>query len=177
MPRKCHTAEDIWGSIIVGSPDECWPWFRSLSTSGYGQFFFNKRLHTAHRVTWELANGPVPEGLQLDHLCRNRRCCNPSHLEPVTGLENIRRSPLCNGSRTHCPQGHPYDADNVMINSVSKSRMCRTCNYADSNARKRRRRAAFKAQGLTTRGTVPIYRPQSAKDGGTGCPGTAGRRK
>jgi len=142
MPRTLNRREDVWKSITVGAPDECWPWSRSVSSGGYGQFYVDGRLRTAHRLAYELTIGPVPEGLQLDHLCRNRRCCNPTHLEPVTGAENIRRSPAHNGAKTHCPQGHAYAGRNLVINSTNGGRMCRICQNTSSRERKRRARAA-----------------------------------
>jgi HNH endonuclease len=125
MPRTLHTADDIWTRVDVRADAECWPYLGALTTKGYGQFYFDGRRHQAHRVAYERANGAIPDGLQLDHLCRNRRCCNPSHLEPVTPLENVRRSPVHNGARTHCPQGHPYTGDNVR--QYRGGRYCRTC--------------------------------------------------
>lgn len=71
---------------------DCWEWSGSvIKSTGYGQVWADGTNHLAHRVVYELLIGPIPEGLQLDHLCRNRRCVNPEHLEPVTGKENIRR--------------------------------------------------------------------------------------
>jgi hypothetical protein len=67
---------------------ECWEWLQNFNADGYGIY---KRNHQAHRVVYELLVAPIPEGLEIDHLCRNRRCVNPAHLEPVTHLENIRR--------------------------------------------------------------------------------------
>lgn len=78
---------------------------------------------TAHRVVYETVVGPVPEGLELDHLCRNRGCVNPAHLEPVTHQENMRRGHW--GMKTHCPQGHPYEGDNLVRDG--HSRICRWC--------------------------------------------------
>ena len=79
-----------------GYETPCWIWKGGLTTAGYGQVCIggNKQDYS-HRIYWERANGPVPAGLELDHLCRQRACCNPSHLEPMTHLENIRR-----GART-----------------------------------------------------------------------------
>ncbi len=88
---------------------------------------------SAHRFSFEMVNGPVPNGLELDHLCRVRRCVNPSHLEAVTRLENIRRSPLVGliqRNRTQCPKGHPYSAANTYFNPRKNrgvNRVCRKC--------------------------------------------------
>lgn len=154
MPRSLLTAEDVWACITVGAPNACWPFTGSLDSNGYGQHYFDGRLHQAHRVAYELTKGPIAPGLHLDHLCRNRRCCNPHHLEPVTCRENVNRSPVHNGARTHCPQGHPYSGDNLRI--YRGARYCRACIRADARARKQSRRNANVAAGLTTRGTPRV---------------------
>lgn len=148
-----NTAETVWTRLAISHPAACWPFVGGLTTKGYGQFYFAGRKHLAHIVAWELTNGPVPDGLQLDHLCRNPACANPAHLEPVTSRENTERSPIHNGAKTHCPQGHPYAGKNLRIRSTDGARICRACNNADARERKRRRRAEFLAQGLTSYGT------------------------
>lgn len=88
------------------SESGCWEWIGTLSSEGYGRF--EKDL--AHRVSYRRSVGPIPEGLQLDHLCRNRRCVNPEHLEPVTGRINTLRGetlPAMNAAKTECIHGHP----------------------------------------------------------------------
>ena len=89
------------------------------------------------RLDDELANGVLPATMQLDHLCRERACCNPAHLEPVTQAENIRRGEAV---KTHCPQGHPYEGDNLYIDSRGKRR-CKTC-IAEQAARRYARKKA-----------------------------------
>jgi hypothetical protein len=98
------------------------------------------RMHLAHRVSYELHVGTIPQGLQLDHLCRVRRCVNPEHLEPVTNRENSLRG-LKGRMVTHCPQGHEYTDANTYWAKVG-TRSCRTCNRERQRARYWSSRAA-----------------------------------
>lgn len=106
----------------VGSPDDCWPWTGYLTRQGYCHF----GGRPAYRVAYERAVGSVPVGLTLDHLCRNRSCVNPSHLEPVTHQENMRRGMAYAPKRSDCRNGHPRTAENTRINR-NGSRVCRVC--------------------------------------------------
>src|SRR5216684_318642 len=110
----------------------CWLWTGMLKDSGYGKIqtgtFANPNMQRAHRVAYELFVGPIPPGLQLDHLCRVSSCVNPNHLEPVTNAENTRRgiAGQWQKNKTHCPQGHEYTIENTMM-YLGKWRRCRTC--------------------------------------------------
>lgn len=121
-------AERFW-SKVAKSPD-CWLWTAGLDSKGYGQFRVNtERKVVAHRFAYELLVGPVPEGLQLDHLCRVRRCVNPAHLEPVTSRVNTLRGegPTAGHARqTHCGQGHEYTPENTS-RTRRGARVCKIC--------------------------------------------------
>lgn len=109
--------------------DGCWEWTAPLSGMGYAQFYDGNRKPMAHRVVYELLVGPIPEGLQLDHLCRVRHCVNPHHLEPVTARENLIRGQgfiAANVRKTHCKEGHELTPENTRIVRETE-RQCRTC--------------------------------------------------
>ena len=107
----------------VDKTGDCWLWTRSVNSSGYGQSFINGERRVVHRIAYELLVGPIPAGLQLDHLCRVRTCVNPAHLEPVTQHQNMARGLWA--MRTHCPSGHAYDDTNT--NRYRGRRYCRAC--------------------------------------------------
>jgi hypothetical protein len=104
----------------------CWRWKGSKCRDGYGKFHDGARHMKAQNYAYREMIGPIPEGLQLDHLCRVRDCVNPYHLEPVTILENVRRGENAERNRTACPSGHPYDK----IIKTNGKRRCRTCDRA-----------------------------------------------
>ena len=125
----------------------CWLWTASLTKAGYGQISSGPRPHTmlyAHRLVYEALVGPIPEGLELDHLCRNPACCNPAHLEPVTHRENVQRGEAGEKSgaqqraKTHCKHGHPLSGENLYVDPRGHRgcRICRNAATARSNAQK-----------------------------------------
>lgn len=107
----------------------CWIWMGCINDSGYGIAYCEKTLVRAHRLSYLIHIGPIPDGLELDHLCRVRCCVNPAHLEAVTRKENLRRGINAESNRTHCPQGHPYNEENTLISKWKgkTGRQCRIC--------------------------------------------------
>lgn len=124
---------DFWANVDMSNASGCWTWLQSTASHGYGQTWDGVTVRLAHRVAWTLWHREqIPEGLTIDHLCRNRRCVNPLHLRLLTNVENAR----LNGAsqRTHCPRGHPYEGDNLRINAKGH-RLCRECQHLCNAAR------------------------------------------
>lgn len=131
--------ERLWRDVL--KTPTCWLWTGAKQNGGYGVVYTEDRRKLAHRVVYELLVGPIPPGLQIDHLCRVRHCVNPNHLEPVTPRENTLRGEGRAGQRarqTHCIHGHPFTPENTKIEATGY-RSCRTCKRA-SYARYRIRR-------------------------------------
>jgi hypothetical protein len=115
------------------TPEGCNRWLGRFASTGYGRLSHAGRALYAHRVAYELAFGAIPSGLTLDHLCRNRWCVNPTHLEPVTLDENKRRGmslPAIYARASACPRGHAWTPENTYIRPDTGTRMCRTCQRA-----------------------------------------------
>lgn len=113
----------------VDQSDGCWEWTGSRNQKGYGQATLNGRRTGAHRVAWLRSGRTIPDGLQLDHLCRNRACVNPDHLEVVDNRTNVLRGrtlPARNIQKTHCIRGHAYSEENT-LRRKDGSRVCRMC--------------------------------------------------
>ena len=119
----------FWIKVDKTPETGCWHWTSTITTEGYGQFWFNRRPRLAHRFAYEMMVGPIPEGLVIDHLCRVRHCVNPSHMEPVTPAENNARGlslSAANARKTHCKHGHPFTVDNTRFTPAG-DRECLTC--------------------------------------------------
>lgn len=137
----------------------CWQWKGSLSCNGYGQFGRDGRQTVAHRAAYEMFVGDIPTGLVLDHLCRNRGCVNPKHLEPVTHIENCSRANAGGGQRTdrypdRCPQGHLFDEANTYRR---RGRVCRTCQRERAKARNAAKRAENPPEPLWAKSARKVY--------------------
>ena len=127
--RKSDVKGRFWRNVSLPDENDCMLWRGCEVGCGYGEIQHLGERYRAHRFSYTLLVGPIPEGLVVDHLCRNRRCVNPEHLEPVTAAENFRRGvgpAAINGRKTECPQGHPLSGENVYRDPKGKRR-CRTC--------------------------------------------------
>lgn len=130
-------------NLVAKTPEGCWEYAaRTRQGRSYRQIALRvdgkSVLVYAHRLAYEHFRGPIPDGLQLDHLCRNRTCVNPEHLEPVTPKVNTRRA---RALITHCPAGHKYDHENTRI-SPDGRRYCSICKRAQTRASRERRKAS-----------------------------------
>lgn len=135
---------NIYPPRVYGSPekrfiakilktDSCWLWQGQIIEQGYGRFWDGNNKAASHRFSYELFIGSIPIGLQIDHLCRNRACVNPDHLEAVTQTENTKRG-LHGILTTNCPKGHPYDTANT-IYQKDGHRRCRECKRIENRRR------------------------------------------
>ena len=135
--------ERLWSRVDASG--DCWEWTGSQGR-GYARFAFKvdgfTRAVTVHRAVWEQLVGPIPDGMQLDHLCRVRHCVKPDHIEVVTPRENLVRSYATlagrNSRATHCPQGHPYDDANTSY--YKSARRCLACHREREFEPNKRRR-------------------------------------
>ena len=145
----------FWSKVDFDGPlwegTHCWGWTAFYGAHGYGQVRWNGTTRRSHRVAYELLRGPIPTGLTLDHLCRNRLCVRPLHLEPVTNKENILRGDgltARQARQTHCMYGHLFDEANTQID-YRGGRRCRTCRQAQGRQRASHSRRQRKGTELT----------------------------
>ena len=143
QPVNNDVIERFWAKVDSGvDPAGCWVWLAGQDSSGYGLFWVGRNVK-AHRFAFELAFGPIPNGRQLDHLCRQRLCVRVDHLEVVDQRTNILRGmgPTAHNARkTECDRGHPFSGLNL-IHRSDGGRRCRACNRAMKRESQRRYRA------------------------------------
>ena len=128
--------ERFWSKVITEPNSGCWIWTANLRRGGYGGFYGGRgRSRRAHKIAYEALVGAVPDGLELDHLCRTRCCVNPRHMEAVTRTVNVRRG-VAPAARfaiaTHCKNGHPFDEQNT--HRWRGRRFCKACMKKHSDA-------------------------------------------
>jgi hypothetical protein len=139
--RSITAEERFWPN--VDKTDACWLWTGYIKPNGYASFYPGGGRHVgkiyAHRFAYELSHGPIPSGLEIDHLCHVRHCVNPSHLDVVTHRVNLDRRnaalgwalpkvPKVRVVETHCrKRGHAFDGDNTYVSPKSGKRMCKAC--------------------------------------------------
>ena len=111
--------DEFWQNVEKSSPEKCWLWIGSKIYKGYGKY----KNDFVHRISYEITKGKIPNGLTIDHLCFNKLCVNPKHLEAVTNSENVKRY---HQARTHCKYGHPFNEKNTRIDKKGY-RVCLAC--------------------------------------------------
>lgn len=147
----------VWERLLpkICFSDDCWEWTASINNRGYGTFNMQGVVKGAHVVMYELLVGPVPAGMELDHLChdpvecsgegndcKHRRCVRPSHLEVVPRRENALRSgslAAANARKTHCMRGHELSGENLYIVGTTGARQCSTCRTLRDRSRSRKK--------------------------------------
>lgn len=161
----------VMARVVVDEKTGCFN-FTGAKAKGYGRVGVGSRsdgtrhLEYTHRVVWEHYNGPIPEGMQPDHLCRNRACCNPDHIEIVTPRENYLRgesAPAINARKTHCIHGHDFTPENTIIDPKTGWRHCRQCTNEWQRAR-RSRIAASKILPFPSDRPSRRFRPSPYRD-------------
>lgn len=149
---------DAFTAKTLVMPTPCIIWTGALNSNGYGRFSVDCVSQLAHRVAYQHAHGPIPEGLTIDHLCRVKRCVNPDHLEAVTGIENTRRAAQ-QDRPTECAKGHPYTPENTGTKRRAgggQQMFCKTCQAAATKAWRQKAVAPGPALGMC--GTTTNYR-------------------
>ena len=141
----------VMESVVIDSDTGCWGWTKRLERNGYARMSVGHKVDGVHRITYKERHGhdSIPDGWHIDHLCRNRACCNPDHLEAVLPRENVMRSPFTqasiNSNKTECHRGHPLSGDNLHTDARGR-RTCRACSRiktAQSRARKKEKSLAY----------------------------------
>lgn len=124
----------FWAKVRI--TDDCWLWIAAVQSKGYGSFAIDGVTYSAHRLAYEDRFGAIPEGLQIDHLCRVRQCVNPEHMEPVTSIENTRRGFF---DRGECKYGHDLTKTPPYVTTTANGRKRRECRECRTNSRRKAR--------------------------------------
>ena len=145
MKHDFSVTERLLAKVVLDDKTGCWNWQGTITPAGtgYGNLQVAGRAQRAHRIAYEIFVGPIPEGLQLDHLCRNKRCVNPGHLEPVTAAENKRRD---HASRGTCRSGKHTLAPENRLNRADGGTECLPCSLEQRQSYIERRRVATLAR-------------------------------
>lgn len=133
MTQRRPVMDRLMEKVCPEPNSGCWLWTGTLDGTGYGRLRDGESIYRqAHRLAYEAHRGAIPEGTELDHLCRVRCCVNPDHLEAVSHHENLRRAGMWErkASRTHCPHGHPFSGDNLYFDAKRNRRICIACRRA-----------------------------------------------
>lgn len=147
--RRKPPIERFLSKVHFNTETGCWDWTAAKDSDGYGTFQYSHILSDhghAYKFSYSFFVGQMPKGLQHDHLCRNRGCVNPFHLEPVTCRENLLRgqtSAAANARKTHCIAGHMFSPQNTWVSKQNGSRHCKACLQRRDKERKARNRAAL----------------------------------
>lgn len=135
LPPRMQSKIQLELSPIAGLPGFCWAWTGAIQSKGYGSVQHDGRRQSTHRLAYSLLIGTIPAGLEIDHLCRNRRCCNPAHLEPVTRKVNAERSGPA--TKLYCVHGHKLVGDNLIIKKRGERTSVRNCRTCQVNSKQR----------------------------------------
>lgn len=154
--------ERFWAKVDTAG--DCWNWIGVKYPNGYGQLNVGGRMTLAHRIAFRLANGSLPDGLDIDHICRNRACVRASHLQAISHRENVRRGAIPgimrarHASVIQCPAGHPYDEANTYrhLQQGYVARSCLTCKRERGKARTLKVQAARAAATDMRVATEPL---------------------
>ncbi len=144
-------------SYEIDSKSGCWLWRGRMTPNGYGKFYANGRNQVAHRYSWQRQHGPIPDGVQMDHVCRVRNCVNPSHLRMTDVRGNLfapgTEAPAAiNAAKTHCLRGHAFTPENTLVQKGK--RQCRSCRFIRGRSKRSREADQFKRLPLFAWKTV-----------------------